>query len=387
MTQDVTSRKRSSLALDPPVYESDVQPHLEAVLEESPPRGSLSTESNPTELADDQWLQPNSWRSEVTARLERYRTRRKPKAPKYPSLLLPFDAPECRSRFISSALPISADVSAQAGLPAFAAAYGFRSTDSDLPGAIRVDPTQADSETAAERPDAPEFSAKVIEFPRSDFSSSDFSRPEFPCSAAIPASHTNELAEPVFDFNIPRIVEAPEILPPPPALGGILIEPAERSVTDPQIGAVRAPVSASLARRALAAVLDGFIVLLMVASIAAIFLRFNPAFLPSSTPGLLPARATLLLVAGLFGCLTILLAGAFQYAFVVYTGATPGMSAAGLRLERLDGASPDRRLRRWRVLASFLSAFSVGLGYVWCLLDENGLSWHDRITHTHVCNR
>jgi hypothetical protein len=44
-------------------------------------------------------------------------------------------------------------------------------------------------------------------------------------------------------------------------------------------------------------------------------------------------------------------------------------------------------VRRWRVLASFLSACSLGLGYLWSLLDEDGLCWHDRITHTHIRTR
>src|SRR5260370_39531025 len=39
-----------------------------------------------------------SWRVEVAARLARYRTRRKPRTPRYPSLLLPFDSPESWSR-------------------------------------------------------------------------------------------------------------------------------------------------------------------------------------------------------------------------------------------------------------------------------------------------
>src|SRR5208337_1504390 len=43
---------------------------------------------------------PDSWRVEVAARLERYRTRRKPRTPRYPSLLLPFDAPESWSRSV-----------------------------------------------------------------------------------------------------------------------------------------------------------------------------------------------------------------------------------------------------------------------------------------------
>src|SRR5271157_1180800 len=42
-----------------------------------------------------------SWRGEVAARLERYRARRKPRAPRYPSLLLPFDSAESWSRPLS----------------------------------------------------------------------------------------------------------------------------------------------------------------------------------------------------------------------------------------------------------------------------------------------
>src|SRR6266852_5193985 len=43
-------------------------------------------------------LGADSWRVELAARLERYRTRRKPRSPRYPSLLLPFDVPESRLR-------------------------------------------------------------------------------------------------------------------------------------------------------------------------------------------------------------------------------------------------------------------------------------------------
>ncbi len=52
---------------------------------------AAASELNVLESAD-------SWRVEVAARLEHYRTRRKPRAPRYPSLLLPFDAPESWSR-------------------------------------------------------------------------------------------------------------------------------------------------------------------------------------------------------------------------------------------------------------------------------------------------
>src|ERR1035438_7637529 len=63
-----------------------------------------SAESAAEEVAEEVALnvpsapEPDAWRSEVAERLARYRTRRKPRAPRYPSLLLPFDSSESRSR-------------------------------------------------------------------------------------------------------------------------------------------------------------------------------------------------------------------------------------------------------------------------------------------------
>ena len=31
-----------------------------------------------------------------------------------------------------------------------------------------------------------------------------------------------------------------------------------------------------------------------------------------------------------------------------------------------------------------LSALSLGLGFLWCLLDEDMLCWHDRMTRTYL---
>jgi hypothetical protein len=36
------------------------------------------------------------------------------------------------------------------------------------------------------------------------------------------------------------------------------------------------------------------------------------------------------------------------------------------------------------VIASILSAGSLGLGFAWSYLDEDALCWHDRITHTYL---
>src|SRR6202521_5322730 len=321
-------------------------PNTAAVAEtaSSEPNVCPNTDANAVPNTD-----PNSdsWRVEVAARLARYRTRRKPRTPRYPSLLLPFDAPESWSR---PAPPID---SVAAGTLACA---GPRqgSQHSSQQGQEEQGPYRYPDQVA-------EQSAKVIEFPR---------------CAAIPVFHERDLADPVFDRDRPRIVEVPEILPPPPALGGMLMEPAAQEPAGRRAGEdfplSSASPSASIARRTLAALLDGGVVATCVAAFAAIFFRLN------SVRGPLP------MLAGTVGVIAVLLWAVYEFLFVVYTGSTPGLRAARLRLAGFDGSPLNRRSRRWRVLASFLSAFSAGLGYFWCGLDQDGLCWHDRITRTHV---
>jgi uncharacterized RDD family membrane protein YckC len=298
----------------------------------------------------------DSWRVEVAARLERYRTRRKPRTPRYPSLLLPFDSPANWSR----PAQLAGWAEARSGESGAAAATAERAVqDSTLES--KEEQTTLAAPASAEPRQTPELSAKVIEFPR---------------SAAIPVFHRSELADPIFDFDRPRIVEAPEILPPPPALGGMLIEPAPHESTDKRADCPSAIRSASIGRRLLAVLIDGLIVATALTAFAAIFLRVNPSL--KLVRGPLPLLAVAL---GVFG---VLLWAAYEFFFVVYTGSTPGLRAARLRLAAFEGSPLNRRTRRWRVLASLLSVFSAGLGYLWCVLDQDGLCWHDRITRSHV---
>jgi uncharacterized RDD family membrane protein YckC len=296
----------------------------------------------------------DSWRGEVAARLQRYRTRRKPSGPRYPSLLLPFDPPEYRYR----ASPPKA--------------IGSNALDSNLRPQAEpnlVDERKSNSNNEALRPrplhesppnlslDPAEVSGKIIEFPR---------------SAAIPEVRTSDLADPIIDR--PRIVEAPEVLPPPPALGGMLIEPARNATRAYREDLNLPSVPASILRRVAAASVDASILGLALAAFSAIFLRLNPTDL----------HAPAMVFAGMFTCAAILAGMAYVFLFMVYTGSTPGLRVAKLNLTRFDGKPASRSLRRWRVLASFLSTFSAGLGFVWCFLDENGLCWHDRITRTYL---
>jgi uncharacterized RDD family membrane protein YckC len=174
----------------------------------------------------------------------------------------------------------------------------------------------------------------------------------------------------------------------------MLMEPAQPESADSRAGADFPLPSASIARRTLAALLDGVVLGTAMAAFAAILLRVNPSLKPSLNLGLNLVRGPLPTLAGptlagpTFACtlavVTLLFWAAYEFLFVVYTGSTPGLRAARLRLAAFDGSPLNRRARRWRVLASFLSACSAGLGYFWCFLDQDGLCWHDRITHTHV---
>lgn len=308
---------------------------------EAQPRGASGMAEPPGLLAGGMaGGEPDAeyWRREVAARVERYRSRRKPRAPKYPSLRLPFDAAE-----IWSTPP--------GELPAAAAALPTRQNialqPEDQPG---IEVALGASVPAAEEQ---EPSAKIIPFPR---------------SAAIPIFLASELAEPV--LHRPRIVEAPEVVPPPPALGGILIEGLNHPEAEKRT-AGDLP-SASLAQRLLAGLMDGLVLAAALAVLAAIFLQLNPGRVP------IPLLAGGLVIAA------ALLWAAYELLFLVYAGTTPGLRAARLRLAGFDGSPVPRRLRRWRVLASYLSALSLGLGYVWSVLDEDGLCWHDRITRTYL---
>jgi len=197
---------------------------------------------------------------------------------------------------------------------------------------------------------------------------------EFPGIAwGPPAPPPDQLAEPV--VGRPRILEVPEVAPPPPALGGITIEATERAEAEKRPGIDLPLQSAPLGRRMAAALIDG----LIITAASALF-----GFVFWKVAAVRPPRLQLL---GLAAGIPAVFWASYQYLLIVYSASTPGLRLAGLELTRFDGSSAARSLRRWRVLASWLSAVSAGMGYVWVFLDEDALCWHDRITHTYLAPR
>ena len=162
------------------------------------------------------------------------------------------------------------------------------------------------------------------------------------------------------------------MLPPPPAMGGILIEGPQQPEPERRPGFDLPLRSAGLSRRVLAGATDLLVIVAATAVFGYIALR-----IVGSAP---PLRTEREIVAALVAAMWPL----YQYCFLVYCGRTPGLRAAGLQLQRFDGNPASRSTRRWRVIASVMSAAALGLGYLWCFLDEDQLSWHDRITKTHL---
>jgi uncharacterized RDD family membrane protein YckC len=310
--------------------------------------GTIQETTTPTTpQLDVLQVDPTEWRQEVAARLNKYRARRRPREPRYPSLRLKFEAIEPErsdselTHSASSALPTRQSVALENA--------GTASTALDFRLAEPTAYAQAVPTAASEA------TAKIIEFPG---------------SLAAPPRPLDELAEPVLER--PRILEVPELAPPPPALGGILIEPMERPANERRPGFELPLQPAAMWRRVLATGIDALLVLSSFALFAYVFFKIT-----AISPPLQQALEMSVILAGI-------LWAAYQYLLLVYAGTTPGLRLVKLELSRFDGTPVPRRIRRWRVLASVLSGVPLGLGYAWCFFDEDELCWHDRITRTYM---
>ena len=321
-----------------------------------PDLAPTSDSSEESESADAE-----AWRDELSARLNRYRSRRKVRPPRYPSLSLRFEPFESAPRINASSGPLPPSgfepVSNQA------LALDGVSSEASIAAEADGQPWQSMAETAP--PPIPHSAgyvsvghgtAKIIEFPRFAW--------------APPPPPPDQLAEPVSER--PRILDVPEVEPPPPALGGIIMEATEHPEVEKRPGIDIPLQSAPLGLRIVAALVDGIIVAAASALFGFIFWKID---------ALRPPQVQLL---GLAAAIPCLFWAAYQYLLVVYSGSTPGLRLAGLELARFDGTTTTRSLRRWRVLAGWLSAVSLGMGYAWVFLDEDALCWHDRITHTYI---
>jgi uncharacterized RDD family membrane protein YckC len=187
-----------------------------------------------------------------------------------------------------------------------------------------------------------------------------------------PQPSRDELAEPM--NNRPRILEVPEDIIP--AMQGSLFpeihldgdEQDAVSNREPEIGIPLqvAPVS----ERLIAAMTDLGVVFAASLLFAGIAFRALPG-IPHAKPFWMALAAV-----------TMILWAVYQHLFLLFAGRTIGMSLRGIRLRTFDGCAPQWKQRRRRVRFMFISFAAVALGFLWALVDEDALCWHDRISRT-----
>jgi uncharacterized RDD family membrane protein YckC len=126
--------------------------------------------------------------------------------------------------------------------------------------------------------------------------------------------------------------------------------------------------TASLNLRLMAAAVDGCILGFTFLAAAAAFAS-RVSELPALPIAAIAAGATLLVLFVLYHLL-----------FFTFSDATPGMRYARIGLCTFSDENPTRAQMRRRTWAILLSACPLGIGFLWALLDDDRLGWHDRIS-------
>jgi uncharacterized RDD family membrane protein YckC len=70
--------------------------------------------------------------------------------------------------------------------------------------------------------------------------------------------------------------------------------------------------------------------------------------------------------------------------FTIFGGTTPGMMLRGLQVVSFSGEPPTPRQMLLRSTGYMLSAGTFFLGFLWAMWDEDELTWHDRLSRTHL---
>jgi uncharacterized RDD family membrane protein YckC len=130
-----------------------------------------------------------------------------------------------------------------------------------------------------------------------------------------------------------------------------------------------APVAITT-HRALAAALDGALILSSLA-------LFGVVFRLMAGDAMLSAKTVPLFVAAAAGVMLF-----YRLLWCCAGGDSPGMRWAQLALINFDGQAPTRKQRLARAASGFLSLAAAGLGLLWALVDEETLTWHDHMSKT-----
>jgi uncharacterized RDD family membrane protein YckC len=231
-----------------------------------------------------------------------------------------------------------------------------------------------------------EIPANLIEFPRQLVAP----RKARPRLAEGPLREDADLAPAtaqlrIFEVEADQISTAPVVESTAPEWSSILLaaHPVSAPVETAEAPflAELPPQTAPLNLRVMASVVDGCIVtaslLVFIAAFAVTVDRLpgGSAAVAHSMPQITPQIAAIASVSTL-AVLTLL----YQLLFFTFSEATPGMRYARIGLCTFSDDNPTRSAMRGRIFAAILSACPFGIGFLWALLDDDGLGWHDRIS-------
>jgi uncharacterized RDD family membrane protein YckC len=85
---------------------------------------------------------------------------------------------------------------------------------------------------------------------------------------------------------------------------------------------------------------------------------------------------------GVVGFITAFSIMAYFGLFTALTSTTPGLLWLGIEVRTLDGGYPTPAQAFWRAFGYLVSIGALMLGFVWALVDSDGLTWHDRMSGT-----
>jgi uncharacterized RDD family membrane protein YckC len=184
----------------------------------------------------------------------------------------------------------------------------------------------------------------------------------------------------IFEVEAAQISSAPAIESAAPEWSSILLspQPAPTMVQElPEAPFIppMVPQTASINLRLMAAIVDAVIVTAALLVFIAVFALTAAHFGRPDALRMTPRSAIIAAVSmlALFGL-------AYQLLFFTFSEATLGMRYARIGLCTFSDDNPTRSAMRHRIFAHLLSACPLGIGYLWALLDDDRLGWHDRIT-------
>lgn len=238
-----------------------------------------------------------------------------------------------------------------------------------------------DYETGASKPD-PDVSASVValsakqETKQADLDPPSSDDPEDPLLDSLPLEKPGDGLRILSEAAV-QAGEAPiddQDLEPGPV--EIVLESPERLVPAASGYATsRALPTAPLGRRVLAGVVDGTVLWLAAGLFATIF------WLAGGRISLRPVNIAVLAFIALFSLLL------YFGLFTAFAAATPGLLAMGLDLRNMEGTFPTTGESIRRAFGYLVSIAALMLGFVWALVDSEGMTWHDRMSGTFVADR